>query len=220
MMKENGLYYEEFKKLMSVKNKKEYVNVIYERIEQEEVIEYKVNYCEVNHYEYENKKEVYCIESKPCLINSELIVCRVIEDQKVECCELIEDQKAEYCEFIECYEDVFCEVIEDKSVEYREIIEDQEAKFCEVIEDQKVELIEIEDRKDKVIKYNEDINMLKSSRNESDEIKKLNFSKKELKVIAREIGVKNYKNLSKIKLIREINKIKPSKGPKKSFFAR
>ena len=34
---------------MSVKAKKEYVNVIYERIEQEEVIEYKVNYCEVNH---------------------------------------------------------------------------------------------------------------------------------------------------------------------------
>ena len=88
-------------------------------------------------------------------------------------------------------------------------------KRLKVIEDQKVELIEIEDQKDKVIKYSEDINMLKSSRNESDEIKKLNLSKKELKVIARERGVKNYENLSKIKLIREINKLKPSKGPKK-----
>ena len=182
MMKENGLYYEEIKKLMSVKAKKEYVDVVYERMEQEEVIEYKVNYCDVNHYEYENKKEVYRIESKPCLTDNELIVCRVIEDQKVECCELIKDQKAEYCESIECYEDVFCEVIElieDKNVEYCEIIEGQEVEFCEVMEDQKVELIEIEGQKDKVIKYNDDINMLKSSRNESDHF----FFEKKVKLI-------------------------------------
>ena len=100
------------------------------------------------------------------MIDSELIVCRVIEHQKVEYCELIEDQKAE------CYEDVLCDVIElieDKNVE------DQETEFYEVIEDQKVELIEIEDQKDTVIKYNKDINRLKSPRNESDEIKKLTY---------------------------------------------
>ena len=34
-------------------------------------------------------------------------------------------------------------------------------------------------------------------------------------MIARERGVKNYENLSKSRLIREINKLKPSKGLKK-----
>ena len=62
--------------------------------------------------------------------------------------------------------------------------------------------------------------MLKSSRNESGEIKKLNLSKKELKIIARERGVKDYGNLSKSSLMKEINKLKPSKGPKKSFLVR
>ena len=49
----------------------------------------------------------------------------------------------------------------------------------------------------------------------SDNIRKLNLSKKELRVIAREKGVKNYEHLSKSVLIKEINKLKPSKGPKK-----
>ena len=44
--------------------------------------------------------------------------------------------------------------------------------------------------------------MLKSSKNESDEVKKLNLSKKELKVIAIEGGVKNYENFSKSRLIK------------------
>ena len=52
MMKENGLYYEEIKNLMPVRAKKEYVSVIHGRIEQEEAIEYRVNYCEVNYYEW------------------------------------------------------------------------------------------------------------------------------------------------------------------------
>ena len=42
--------------------------------------------------------------------------------------------------------------------------------------------------------------MLKSSRNESDVIRKLNLSKKELKVMTRERGVKNYESLSKSRL--------------------
>ena len=57
--------------------------------------------------------------------------------------------------------------------------------------------------------------MLKLSK---DDIKKLNPSKKELRVIARERGVKNYKNLSKSELIREMNKLKPAKGPKTVIF--
>ena len=53
--------------------------------------------------------------------------------------------------------------------------------------------------------------MFKSSRSE---IKKLKLSKEELRVIAREKGVKNYENISKSRLIKEINKLKPSKGLK------
>ena len=49
----------------------------------------------------------------------------------------------------------------------------------------------------------------------SDEIKKLNLSKKELRLTARERGVKNYENISKSRLIKEINKLKPSKELKK-----
>ena len=55
----------------------------------------------------------------------------------------------------------------------------------------------------------EDINMLKLS---IDKLKKLNPLKKELRVIARERGVKYYENLSKKGLIEEINKLKPSEG--------
>ena len=48
LFNENGLEYKQIKKLMSVKAKKDYVNVNYETIEHEDVIEYKVNYCEAN----------------------------------------------------------------------------------------------------------------------------------------------------------------------------
>ena len=59
--------------------------------------------------------------------------------------------------------------------------------------------------------------MLKSSR---DEIKKLELSKKELRVIARERGVKNYENISKSRLIKEIKKLKPSKRSQKIVFGK
>ena len=79
---ENGLEYEETKKLMSVKVKKEYVSVIHQVIEQEEIVNYNDNYYEVN-YDHE-KKKVDFIKSRPCLIDCEYIVCEIIEDQKVE----------------------------------------------------------------------------------------------------------------------------------------
>ena len=90
LFNENGLEYEEIIKLMSIKARKEYVSVIHGRIEQEEAIEYKGNYCEVN-YEYEHMQEVDCIKPIPCLIDCEYIVCEIIEDQKVEYYEIIED---------------------------------------------------------------------------------------------------------------------------------
>ena len=51
----------------------------------------------------------------------------------------------------------------------------------------------------------EDINMLKSSKNESDKIKELGLTMKKLKAIARKIGFKNNENLSRIRLVEEID---------------
>ena len=74
MFNENGLENEEIKKLTSIKAKKEYVSVNYERIEQEGVIEYNVDYCEVNYYGYEHKQEIDRNKPIPCLIDSILSV--------------------------------------------------------------------------------------------------------------------------------------------------
>ena len=57
--------------------------------------------------------------------------------------------------------------------------------------------------------------MLKSSRNESNKITELGVTVEELKAIARKRVVKNYENLSRIRLVEEIDKLKPSKGIKK-----
>ena len=61
----------------------------------------------------------------------------------------------------------------------------------------------------------EDINMVKSSKNESNKIKELGLTMKELKIIARLRGVKNYENLSRIMLVEEIDRLEPSKELKK-----
>ena len=53
----------------------------------------------------------------------------------------------------------------------------------------------------------EDINMVKSSKNESDKIKELWLTMKELRTIARKIGVKNYENFLRIELVKEIDKL-------------
>ena len=72
-------------------------------------------------------------------------------------------------------------------------------KYVEIIEDQKVE----------------DIKRLKSSIIKSDAIRILVITENELRVIVMLRGVKNYENLSKSSLIKEINKIKLSEEPKK-----
>ena len=100
LFNENGLEYEEIKKLMSVKAKKEYVSVIHGRIEQEEAIEFKAEYCEGN-YEYEHKQEVDCIKSRPILIDCEYIVCEIIEEQKVEDINMLKSDEIKKIKFIE-----------------------------------------------------------------------------------------------------------------------
>ena len=68
-------------------------------------------------------------------------------------------------------------------------------------------------RDDEIIKHQkvEDIKMLKSSKNESDKIKELGLTIEELKSIARKRGIKNNENFSRIELVKEIDKLEPSK---------
>ena len=68
-----------------------------------------------------------------------------------------------------------------------------------------------------IIKYQKikDINMSKSSVSEFDKIKKLNLTVEELRAIPRRRGVKNYENLPRIGLVKEINRLYLSKELKK-----
>ena len=71
-IKQNGLEYEEIRKLMSIQSRKEnrkYVSFMHQKIEQEEVIEYRVDYCKAS-YEHENTQKIDYIEPKSCLIKS------------------------------------------------------------------------------------------------------------------------------------------------------
>ena len=57
--------------------------------------------------------------------------------------------------------------------------------------------------------------MTKSSKNESDKIKELGLTMEKLRPIARKIGIENYENLSRIELVKEIDKLEPPKESKK-----
>ena len=72
-------------------------------------------------------------------------------------------------------------------------------------------------QKNEIIKHQkvEDIKMPTSSKNESVKIKELGLTMEELKSIARKISIKNYENLSRIDLVKEIDKLEPSKESKK-----
>ena len=132
-----------------------------------------------------------------------------MKKKKAECCK-VEGQKMmkqndlEYEEIknLMCYnkkkkteiieERIECCRIEEKKVKLiRKLMLNTTKKNAEIIDGKKVE----------------DIKMLKSSR-------RLVLPKRILKVIARGRGAKNYENLSKSELIKEINKLKPAKEPK------
>ena len=53
--------------------------------------------------------------------------------------------------------------------------------------------------------------MSKSSKIESDKTMQSGLTMEELKATARKIGVKNYENLSRIRLVEEIDKVEASK---------
>ena len=84
-------------------------------------------------------------------------------------------------------------------IEYNELIEDQYQKADEVIKHQKVE----------------DINMVNSSKSEFNKVKELRLTMKELKAITKKRSVKNYENLSRMRLVEEIDQLEPSKELKK-----
>ena len=151
------------------------------------------------------KKKIDC--TKQCLIDCEYIL---VEKKKAECCKVEKIiTKKEYAKY---------------DLNYDEIIEEERIECCKV-EEKKVELTkEIEElmsdttKKDvEIIKYQKikDINMSKSSVSEFDKIKKLNLTVEELRAIPRRRGVKNYENLPRIGLVKEINRLYLSKELKK-----
>ena len=80
---------------------KKNVHVIHQVIEKEEVVEYNVNYCEVN-YEYEHVKEVDYVKNKSYLVddgNRHVEIVEIIEEKKVVDSEyiVVEEKKAECC---------------------------------------------------------------------------------------------------------------------------
>ena len=175
-------------------------------IKQEEAIDYDVNY----YGRCEKLQEIDYIKNKPCIIfDFEHIECKAIKNVEHyelidECCELIIH---EMIEKIEGTDDKKGECNDDKKDECNELIDNKKDECCELINNQEVEITE-----DQKI---DDINMLQSSRNESNKIKELGLTIKELKAIARKIGVKNYENLSRIRLVEEIDKLEPSKELKR-----
>ena len=133
LFKNNGLEYEEIKKLLSVKPKKELIECVIIKgiIKQEEAIDYE----EIKCFELVNDEKVeYCTIIEDHIVESyELIEGKYVEI--IESCELIEDQRMEKTE---------CElIIEDQKVEYGTIIEDQKVESYELIEEKYVEIINL-----------------------------------------------------------------------------
>ena len=154
---------------MSIKAKKEYVSVIHSIIEQQEVIDYDVNYYRANYRRCEKVQEIDFIKYKAFLVKESSDYSINYEPNK--CFELVNDQNSEFCEIIKEQKVECCELINDQKVECCELIEGQKVEFCKLIEDQKVEYCEAEITEHQKV---EDINMLKSE----DETMKLNLLKK------------------------------------------
>ena len=246
--------YEEIKKLLSVKPKKELIECIVTKgiIEQEYAIDYDVNYYRANFRRCERVQEIDHIKFKTFLVkessdytidNEPMKFFELVNDQIIESCEIFEDQKVEFCELIENHDAKIiesCEIIEDQKVEKfskNGLKQEEIKKLLSIIlkkevnkylsskhgleydEIKKLMLVITKKECSKYgIEYNElieghyqkadeDIKIPKSSKNESDKIKELGLTMEELKSIARKIGVKNYENLSRIELDKEIKKL-------------
>ena len=134
----NALEYEEIKKFLSVKSKKECIEYIITDgiIKQREAIDYDVNYYRANYRRCEKLQEIDCIKYKPCLISDfECIESKAIK--KVEHCELINESFEliihEMIEKIECNDDKKDECNDDKKHECNELIDDKKDECCELL---------------------------------------------------------------------------------------
>ena len=97
-------------------------------IEQENAIDYDVNYHRADYRRCERVQEIHYIKFKTSLVKESSDY--TINNEAIKCFELVNDKKAEYCS-----------IIEDQKVESYQLIEDHDAKVikCELIEYQKVE---------------------------------------------------------------------------------
>ena len=104
--KNNGLEYEEIKKLLSVKPKKELIACVLTKgiIKQEYVADHDVNYYRANYRRCEKVKGTDYIKYKTFLVkessdytidNEANKFFELVNDHKVEYCEIIQDQKVE-----------------------------------------------------------------------------------------------------------------------------
>ena len=102
----------------------------------------------------------------------------------------------------------------------RNLFDDDDDDVYEGVEylfDEKIMYYYFKQKDDEIIKHQkvEDIKMPQSLKNESDKIKELGLTMEELKLIAGKIGIKNYENLSRIELVKEIDKLEPSNKSEK-----
>ena len=161
-LKNNVLEYEEIKKLLSVKPKKELIKCVVTKgiIKQEYAVDYDVNYYRANYRRCERVQEIDYVKYKPNLINDalrEVKIVETIDDNKVEFCKIIDDNRVEFCEIIEDRKAEHCQLIEG-TIESYELIKEETIKSHEIIEEEIIESFELIEDKDYINKLIEDKN--------------------------------------------------------------
>ena len=156
------LEYEEIKKSLSVKPKKELIECVITKriIKQEEAIDYDVNYYRCNYRRCEKVQEIDFFKYKPNLINDEhreVEIVEIIKEKKVESCKMIKDKKVESYEIILDKKAESCEIIEE-IIESYELIKEETIKSHEIIEEEIIESFELIKDKDYINKFIEDKN--------------------------------------------------------------
>ena len=156
------LEYDEIKKLLTVKPKKELIECVFTKriIKKEEAIDYDVNYYRCNYRRCEKVQEIDYFKCKPNLINDEHRegeIVEIIKEKKVESCKIIKDKKVKSYEIIEDKKDESCETIEE-IIESYELIKEETIKSHEIIEEEIIESFELIEDKDYINRLIEDKN--------------------------------------------------------------
>ena len=146
------LEYEEIKKLLSVKPKKELIECVITKgiIKQEEAIDYDVNYYRCNYRKCEKVQGIDYFKYKPSLINDEhreVEKVEIIKEKKVESCKIIKYKKVESCEIIEEMIESY-ELLKEETIQAHEIIEEEIIDSSELIKDKDYINKLIEDKND------------------------------------------------------------------------